>query len=133
MPYTRMLPGENGSPGCIACSGLERLGQREDEASAVQVVGVLTIRGHFLVAEVVDARLQSQVVGCPERYASIDETVSRITEAIGAGTAGAGLPASGSFAAVVVLRPDVDSIGGLPVQRGVEHVLGDIIERLALE
>src|SRR5690606_39150615 len=108
MPYTRMLPGENGSAGSIACSGLERLGQREDETSAVQVVGVLSIRGHFLVAKVVDARLQGQVVRRFEGYASVDEAVCRIAETVGAGTACAGLPAAGGLAAVVVLGPDVE-------------------------
>src|SRR5690606_39851489 len=87
----------------------------------------------FLVAKVVDARLQGQVVRRFEGYASVDEAVCRIAETVGAGTAGAGLPAAGGLAAVVVLGPDVDPVGGLPVKRGVEHVLGIIVVWLALE
>src|SRR5690606_19598153 len=112
--------------------GSEALGQPDDESSAIQVVGIVVIRGYLLVGDVVDTGLQAQTILRTEHQPHVGEGIGWILDAIGAGATGTCLPPAGGLTPVVDLGPEVQALGHFPVQRGVEHVFGDVVQRLAL-
>src|SRR5690606_16037503 len=110
----------------------EALGQTHDETSAVQVIGIITVGGDLLVGEVIDARLEAPAILWPVHQARVDKGIGRVLDAVGAGATGTGLPAAGGLAPVIDLGPEVQAGGHAPIQRRVEHVPGNVVQRLAL-
>src|SRR5690606_17899147 len=122
--------GAGGGGGLLPDS--EALGQTHDETSAVQVVGIITVGGDFLVGEVINASLEAPTILWPVHQARVDKGIGRVLDAVGAGATGTGLPASGGLAPVIDLGPQVQPRGHAPIQRCVEHVPGNIVQRLTL-
>src|SRR5690606_39265769 len=83
----------------------ETLGQTHDEASAIQVIGIITVGGHFLVGEVVDARLEAPAILWPVYQARVGKGIGRVLDTIAAGATGPGLPTAGGLAPVIDLGP----------------------------
>lgn len=114
-------------------------------APAIGVGGVGLAVDEVLVEEVVDRRVERQVLRSPIRPAQVKQCVclgvlaQRVVDRLAGGVAAVGvseiLVAGGearALAAVLALQPQAQAVGGLPVEFGVGQVFGRVGQRLSL-
>src|SRR5690606_2341574 len=97
--------------------------QRHPDVEPTAIQGLAIVgAGDLLVEDVVEAGVDVHVLAHPVQAAQVDQCVGRTLLQVLVGN---------RLALVARLRPETQGVAGAPVQADVEHVLGQVVERLA--